>query len=110
MIHRDNCPNVKYAESFRLIEAHWDGKRSASPFAVSLTVECKDTGGVLARITKTVSDMKVSIESMTARVVDRDKKGIISLGLRISSPEQLDLVINKITAIRDVDKVYRSMN
>ncbi|MCH5157673.1 MAG: bifunctional (p)ppGpp synthetase/guanosine-3',5'-bis(diphosphate) 3'-pyrophosphohydrolase [Clostridiales bacterium] len=110
MIHRDNCPNVKYVEPFRLIEAHWDGKRSNSSFTVSLTVECKDTGGVLARITKTVSDMKVSIESMTARVVDKDNKGIISLGLRITSPEQLELVKSKISAIRDVDKVYRSMN
>lgn len=108
-IHRDTCPNIKNAESFRLIEANWDSARSA-PFAVALTIECKDTGGVLARITKTVSDMKLSIESMTARVVDKDRKGLISLSIRITTPEQLDVVIGRIKSIRNVDKVYRAMN
>ncbi len=108
-IHRANCPNIKNAESFRLIEAHWDRKRAA-PFAVALTIECKDTGGVLARITKTVSDMKLSIDSMTARVVDKEHKGLISLSVRISDPDQLDIVIHKIQSIRNVDKVYRTMN
>ena len=107
-IHRDTCPNIKNAESYRLIEAHWDGSRSA-PFVVSLTIECKDTGGVLAKITKTISDMKLSIESMTARV-DKEQKGIISLGVRISSPEQYDSVMTRIQSIRNVDKVYRTMN
>lgn len=110
MIHRDSCPNVKNAESCRLIEAHWDGNVRPSPFSVSLTVETKDASGVLARITKTVSDMKLSIESMTARTIDKEHKGIISLTLRITSPDQLDLICNRISAIRDVDKVYRAMN
>ncbi len=109
MIHRDNCPNIKAAEPCRLIEAHWDGKRAA-PFAVQLTIESKDAGGVLARITKTVSDMKLSIESLTARTIDKEHKGIILLSVRINSPEQLELITKRIQSVRDVDKVYRSMN
>lgn len=108
-IHRDNCPNIKNAEDFRLIEAHWSGKRFA-PFVASLTVECKNTDGVLARITKVVSDMKLSIEALSARAVDKADKGVISLSVRTQSPEQLDLLINKIQAVRNVDKVYRTMN
>lgn len=106
-IHRENCPNIKNAEDFRLIEAHWSGNKFA-PFVASLTVECEDSGGVLARITKTVSDMKVFIESMSARS-DKERHGVISLSLRVTSPEQLDLVINKIKALRNVDKVYRAV-
>ncbi|MCH5161270.1 MAG: bifunctional (p)ppGpp synthetase/guanosine-3',5'-bis(diphosphate) 3'-pyrophosphohydrolase [Clostridiales bacterium] len=108
MIHRASCPNVKNAEPFRLIEAHWDSNRSA-PFAVSLTVETKDAGGVLARITKTLSDMKLSIESLTARVTDKDNKAIVSLALRVGSPEQLEYVITKLKSVRDVINVYRAM-
>lgn len=108
-IHRDNCPNIKNAESYRLIEAHWD-RKSATPFAVALTIECKDTGGVLARITKTVSDMKLSIESLTARVVDKEHKGVIALSVRVNAPDQLETVINKIQSIRNVERVYRTMN
>ncbi len=107
-IHRNTCPNIKNAESFRLIEAHWNSKCSA-PFSVLLSIECKDSGGVLASITKTVSDMKLSIESLTARVIDKDSRALISLGLRVSSPEQLELILNKIRNIRDVSKVYRAM-
>ena len=108
-IHRDSCPNIKNAESFRLIEAHWSGKNCA-PFIASLTIECKDTDGVLARVTKVVSDMKVSIESLSARPIDREQRGIISLNVRSTSPEQLELVINRIKSVRNVDKVYRTMN
>ena len=108
-IHRDNCPNSKHAESFRLIEAHWSGKR-CSPFVASLTVECKDTDGVLARVTKVISDMKLSIESMSARSSDKDYKGYILLNLRISSPEQLELVMNRIKSVRNVDRVFRTVN
>ena len=109
MIHRASCPNVKNAEPFRLIEAQWDSNHAA-PFAVSLTIETKDSGGVLARITKALSDMKLSIESLTARVTDKDNKGIISLAVRVGSPEQLEYVINKLKAVRDVTNVYRAMN
>lgn len=107
-IHRENCPNVKNAEPFRLIEAHWNTCR-ATPFSVVLTIECRDDDGVLAKVTKLISDMKVSIESLTARVVDRDKKGVITLGLRVGSSEQLELVINKIKSVRNVVRVYRAM-
>ncbi len=65
---------------------------------------------MLAKITKTVSDMKLSIESMTARKVDKDNKGLISLNLRVNSPEQLEQIIKRMQSIRNVDKVYRTMN
>ena len=54
--------------------------------------------------------MKLSIESMSARALDKEQRGIISLNVRITSPEQLELVINRIKSVRNVDKVYRTMN
>ena len=54
--------------------------------------------------------MKLSIESMTARKVDKDNKGLISLNLRVNSPEQLEQIIKRMQSIRNVDKVYRTMN
>lgn len=108
-IHRDNCPNVKNAESFRLIEAHWDGKRFA-PFSAALTVDCINADGVLARITKAVADMKLSIDALSARPLEKDNRGVISLSVRITSPEQLDMVINKIKNLRNVISVYRALN
>ncbi len=108
-IHRENCPNIKNAEEFRLIEAHWN-RNKCSPFVASLTIECQDTGGVLARITKTISDMKLYIESLTARLDKDNSKGIILLSVRITAPEQLEAVISRVSAIRKVDKVYRTVN
>lgn len=107
-IHRANCPNIKNAEDYRLIEAHWSGKRFA-PFTASISVECKDTDGVLARITKVISDMKLSIESLVARPFDRSQRGKIMINVRITSPEQLDFLMSRISSVRNVDKVYRTM-
>lgn len=108
-IHRDSCPNIKNAEEFRLIEAHWSGKQFA-PFSALLTLETKNTDGVLARITKILSDMKLSIEALSARAIDKTDRGIVSLTVRITSPEQLELLISRLGSVRNVDKVYRAMN
>lgn len=108
-IHRESCPNVKNAESYRLIEAHWDNVRTTS-FTVALTIECKDTGGVLASVTKEISDMKLSLEALSAKAIAKEQKAIISLSVRVGSPEQLETVINRLLSIRNIDKVYRTMN
>lgn len=105
VIHRLGCPNLKNAEDFRLIEAHW-GSAQIHPFAVSLVIECKDTGGVLAKITAAISEMKLSIESMVARLV-KEQKGMINLSVRVNSTEQIAVVMKRLGDIPDVDRVYR---
>lgn len=105
-IHRTNCPNLKNIEPFRLIEAHW-ADAGAAPFVITLQVEARNSGGLLARITTAISGLKLSIVSMNARI-DKNDKAIINLGVRVSDLGQIEAIIDKLKQIAEVEKVFRS--
>ena len=106
-IHRKNCPNLKNAEDFRLVEAHWEVSQSKS-FLVTLQVETRNTAGILAEITKIISECKFSIDTLNARV-DKHNNGIINLAVNVGSLQQVDYLKNRIEKIPQVDKVFRSL-
>jgi len=106
-IHRKNCPNLKNAEGFRLVEAQWKGHYS-SAFVVALQIETKNTTGLLAEITKIIFESKTSINSLNARV-DKHNNGIINLAVNVTSMEQIEDLKNQIEKIPSVDKVFRSL-
>lgn len=108
-VHRANCPNINGIEPFRLIEAQWSENQSR-PFLVAISVECRNSSGVLAKIATAISDMKLSIESMTARTMDKSDRAIINLSMRVTTTEQISQIMNRLSKIRDVDKVYRATN
>lgn len=106
VVHRKSCPNMRNAEPYRLIEAHWAGILNA-PFVVAMQVEAKNSSGLLAKITTLISELKLSIHSLNARV-DKNQTAIITFGVKVSNIDQIDMLIKKIDAIPEVDKVFRS--
>ncbi len=104
-IHRKSCSNLKGIEKERLIEAHWEGQIS-SQFIIALQVETRNTAGLLAEITKYISDFKLSIEHLNARV-DKHNNGIINIGISANNLDEIEKLKAKIASIKDVDKVYR---
>ncbi|MBO5215144.1 MAG: bifunctional (p)ppGpp synthetase/guanosine-3',5'-bis(diphosphate) 3'-pyrophosphohydrolase [Clostridia bacterium] len=105
-IHRKSCPNLKNVEDFRLIEAHW-AEESASPFSVAMQIEAKNANGLLAKITMMISELKLTITNLNARV-DKTGNAIINLSVNVNSMDEFDTLINKIGALPDVEKVFRS--
>lgn len=105
-IHRVGCSNLKNVESFRLIEAHWEGEK-ASSFLVAVQVEGKDTSGLLARITTTISDMNLTMTSLVARM-DKNNNVIINFSIRVNKIDEFEHLQKKLQQIPSVDKVFRS--
>ena len=105
-VHRKSCPNMKNAEVFRLIDATWANQANAS-FVVSLQVEARNSEGLLAKITTSISELKLSIDNLNARI-DKSSNAIINFGVRVTETEQIDMLIKKIQALPEVDKVFRS--
>ncbi|MCH5164484.1 MAG: bifunctional (p)ppGpp synthetase/guanosine-3',5'-bis(diphosphate) 3'-pyrophosphohydrolase, partial [Clostridiales bacterium] len=104
-IHRKSCSNLKNIEKERLIEAHWEGHNS-SQFIIALQIETRNTAGLLAEITKYISDLKLSIEHLNARV-DKHNNGIINIAISANNLDEIEKLKQKISSIKDVDKVYR---
>ena len=104
-IHRKSCPNLKGIEKKRLIEAHWEG-HNASQFVIALQIVTQNTAGILAEITKYVSDFNLSIDHLNARV-DKHNCGIINLAISANNLEEIEKLKQKIASIKDVDKISR---
>ena len=105
-IHRKDCPNLKNVESFRLIEAHWSNE-GGTPFSVAMQIEAKDNSSLLASVTMTISEMKLAISNLNARV-DKNGNAIINLSVVVDNIDQFDTLVKKIGAIPEVVKVFRS--
>lgn len=105
-IHRKDCPNLKNVESFRLIEAHWSNE-GGTPFSVAMQIEAKDNSSLLASITMTISEMKLAISNLNARV-DKNGAAIINLSVVVDNIDEFDTLVKKIGAIPEVVKVFRS--
>ena len=97
---------MRNAEPYRLIEAHWAGNQHA-PFVVAMQVEAKNSSGLLAQITTLISELKLAIHSLNARV-DKNQTAIVNFGVRVTKIEQIDALIKKIESIPQVVKVFRS--
>ncbi len=104
-IHRKTCSNLKGIEKERLIEAHWEEK-ATSQFVIALQIETRNTAGILAEITKYVYDFKLSIDHLNARV-DKHNVGIINISISAHNLDEIEKLKEKISSIKDVDKVYR---
>ena len=105
-IHRKNCPNLKNIEDYRLREAHWANDNPA-PFAVAMQIEARNANGLLAKVTMLISEMKLTITNMNARV-DKAGNAIINLSVTVNNISEFDTIVNKIQSIPDVEKVFRS--
>ncbi len=105
-IHRKNCPNLKNIEDYRLIEAHW-ANDSPAPFPVAMQIEARNANGLLAKVTMLISEMKLTITNMNARV-DKAGNAIINLSVTVNNISEFDTIVNKIQSIPDVEKVFRS--
>lgn len=105
-IHRTSCPNLKNAEQFRLIEAHWENVPTSS-FVVNLQVHATNSSGLLLKLTALISEMKLSIDSLNARV-DKSRKAVIDVGVKVYRLEDIDALMKKIQSISEVENVFRS--
>ena len=105
-IHRSDCPNLRNAEKERLIEAQWTGNVEQK-FSAGLQILAHDSPGLLAAIGGIVSEMKLNITSINARV-DKTKKAIINVNVALNNVLELDMLIKKLRANQHIIDVFRT--
>lgn len=105
-IHRTSCPNLNGVEARKLIEASWAPKGD-STFIVSLQINADNRDQVLVQIPTIISEMKLGISFMNARL-DKSNQMVISLGVRVSAIQQADSLIGKIRNLSYVNNVFRT--
>lgn len=105
-IHREDCPTLNACEFDRIIECEWNSEVKEN-FIGAINIIAKNSNGVLATISKKISDNKISIAS----IVSKDNAdGTITIGLHliISSKNELEDIMTKIKSFAFVYDVYRA--
>lgn len=110
-IHKIDCPNaVEGMEKSpdRWLKAHWDQNTASSAFTASIRVETRESIGVMAAVASAMADMKVSINSISAKTSATDKDlGVISMSFEVRDVEHLNSIISKLKKVHDVLEITR---
>ena len=108
-IHRCDCPSMGHSpeDLERMIEVSWDGS-SGESFHVGIDIQAYDRAGILMEVMAVLSELKITITNINAKVQEDTKNVSINLVVDIRDISQLDFVMTKLRRIREVYTVQRS--
>lgn len=110
-IHRADCVNILSMppeEKERLIEASWSNSKEAPikrTYVTEIQITCLDRMGIIVDISKILSDMKLPVKSLNAKMTKTN--AIFNVKVEISDVYQLEELTRKIEAVRDVLEIIR---
>ena len=85
----------------------WDGASSES-FHVGIDIQAYDRAGILMEVMAVLSELKITITNINAKVQEDTKNVSINVTVDIRDISQLDFVMTKLRRIREVYTVQRS--
>ena len=108
-IHRSDCTSLGHTpeDLERMIEVSWDGS-SGESFHVGIDIQAYDRNGLLMEFMAVLSELKITITNINAKVQEDTKTVSINVVVDIRDISQLDFVMTKLRRIREVYTVQRS--
>ena len=106
-VHSAKCPNVINLMYDPSAGSTSNGTRAAdiAPYTVRLTIEVEDRKGMLAELSKRISDINTNIINVEATT--GDQRGRIDMTVEIKDMKHLEKVIKSIRGIGGVLNVER---
>jgi GTP pyrophosphokinase len=111
-IHRTDCINIlnlPEMERARLIEAEWqqDDNKVNERYMAEINIYSVNKTGMLAEITKVLTEKNVSILKMNVRT-SKQGTATTSISFEVANREELNSVITKLGAIEDIIDIERT--
>lgn len=111
-IHRTDCVNIlnmPEMERARLIEAEWqhNPEKVAERYLAEINIYSVNRNGLLAEITKVLSEKNVGILKMNVRT-SKQGTATTSISFEVTNRDELNRVIDKLQAIEDVIDIERT--
>ena len=108
-VHRSDCTSLGHTpeDLERMIEVSWDGS-SGESFHVGIDIQAYDRNGLLMEVMAVLSELKITITNINAKVQEDTKNVSINVTVDIRDISQLDFVMTKLRRIREVYTVQRS--
>lgn len=108
-VHCSDCTSLGHTpeDLERMIEVSWDGS-SGESFHVGIDIQAYDRNGLLMEVMAVLSELKITITNINAKVQEDTKTVSINVVVDIRDISQLDFVMTKLRRIREVYTVQRS--
>ncbi len=110
-IHRTDCVNMMNLpeiERARIIDAEWQAPEDATEkYVAEIDIYANNRNGLLADITKALTEKNISILSLNTRV-SRQGLATLQTSFEVESREELNRVIEKIRGIESVVDIERA--
>ena len=110
-IHRTDCVNMMNLpeiERVRIIDAEWQAPEDAAEkYVAEIDIYANNRNGLLADITKALTERNISILSLNTRV-SRQGLATLQTSFEVESREELNRVIDKIRGIESVVDIERA--
>ena len=104
-IHKDTCPNLKYLEKERFIDAEWEST-NVSNFTAVIKIHTDITGSVFNTLNKIAGDLKNKLKGFAFKEVKGEY--VFDVAVLISNTSELDEIMRSFERVKEVRKVYRS--
>jgi guanosine-3',5'-bis(diphosphate) 3'-pyrophosphohydrolase len=106
-VHSAKCPNVinLMYDPERRIDVEWDKGSDIAPYTVRLAIDVEDRKGMLAELSKRISDINTNITNVEART--GDQRGRIDVTVEIKDVKHLEQVIKSVRGVAGVLNVER---
>lgn len=108
-VHRANCPNMKNEDKARFVKVEWTGK-GASGFTASIKVTFDENATMINIVSGICMKMGLTITSINGRLDQKLKLGVIEFSVILNKGDDLDTLIEKIQADKNVVDVFRTIN
>ena len=107
-VHRSDCNNIvtNTGEDGRMIEVYWN-IGLANLYRVTVEVAGTDRPELITDIMMVLSENKIKISSLNARV-GKDNVSSITLTLDVTNVDQLEHIMIKLRRVRNVHSVHRA--
>ena len=109
-VHRKDCPNMRFEDPNRLLQAEWTGKIGQDGYTVSLRIHAQENASVLALLSNGCTKYNTFILAINGRIDIKNHIAIVDTTLKIAKKQDLDNLIKDLRQDSSIIDVFRSTN
>lgn len=104
-VHRAGCPRLRDVPEQDLTQLAWDTGTEKSPYA--LDIRMRDRAGMVYRVSKVMSDLKVSIHDLALERRTDDGTALLRLRLEPIDSRTYQKIVARLRGIREIKSIVQ---
>lgn len=104
-IHKAECPNLKYLEKERFMEAEWDGSMGSS-FTAVIKIHADNVNSVINNLNTQARELKGKLKGFGYKEIKDEL--VFEIVVLVSNTAELQQIMNVFAHVKYVRRVYRS--